>query len=544
MLGSFYDFSSLCFSRSGGSERFFYRGVGMKKITAYFLCFLLVFFTPSAVFASSAGSVVVSGGSIASGGLSGGYSQASESAAVTITMALLYSLGITVNLSQTALDAGQSAYSFVRDKMAEWVGGSSAEQLSDDEYNELKSRFSVINGGSNVGPDGKIYLNGTALDMIRRFLNWLKGNNYINSGSGQTGLTGSINNVSTYMGTQIPVGDNLVQGYGSVLNVLDSPVYTLIYKGVNGNEVIYFVVARVQYYYRNYNLTTSRYYTGGTRVNSQTNNNYYYSFNPFSSSLDYIQSNVNGITSVDVSAEIGNTTEAKIITWISKAGDAIVPGQSGNGEGFNYEGDFDPNTLNNPDGNQTVINPPLVQEMANENPDADAQIGVAEYLEALRQILNQVTNPQAVPESVPAEDLPTLSPVQLPIPDDLPLTWPVELPSAPTATPDLPIENTPVVDPSQPADPEIAIPEMSVHLEDYFPFCLPFDVYKIMQKFNGSPVAPQVHLSFDAPTLNIHIPLDLDFSVFDSVAAVLRNGEAVLYVVGLAVVTRKTFLRG
>ena len=131
MLGSFYDFSSLCFSRSGGSERFFYRGVGMKKITAYFLCFLLVFFTPSAVFASSAGSVVVSGGSIASGGLSGGYSQASESAAVTITMALLYSLGITVNLSQTALDAGQSAYSFVRDKMAEWVGGSSAEQLSD-----------------------------------------------------------------------------------------------------------------------------------------------------------------------------------------------------------------------------------------------------------------------------------------------------------------------------------------------------------------------------------------------------------------------------
>lgn len=516
----------------------------MKRFTAITLCAVLIFFSPSAAYASSAGSVVVTGGSIASGGLSGGYSGKSESAAITLTMALMYSLGFTIKLSQDAINAGESAYSYVKGKFYEWVGGSSAEQMTDSQKEDLKSRFSVINGGSNIDPDGKIYFNGTALDMIRRFLNWLKVKNYINSGGGQTGLTGSINSISTYMGTQIPIGDNLIQGYGSVINVLDSPVYTLVYRCVNGNDVSYVVIARVQFYFRNYNLTSERYFTGGERVNTATNNGYYYRFNPFSSYLEYIQSNVNGITTVDVSSEVGSTTQAKVISWISKADSAIVPDEPGTGGGINYEGDFDPDTLNNPDGKQTVVNPPVIDPMEQQNPNANAQIGVENYLELLKQLLNKYTNPQAVADPVPAQDLPTLSPIELPVPDNLPATWPVELPSSPTAPEDLPQESTPVVDPAQPVDPDISIPEMSAHLEDYFPFCLPFDVYKIMQKFNGSPQAPQVHLSFDAPGLNIHIPLDLDFSVFDSVAAVLRNGEAVLYVVGLAVVTRKTFLRG
>lgn len=518
----------------------------MKKITALLLCFLLVFFTPSAAFASSVGSVVVSGGSIASGGLSGGYSQASESAAVTITMALLYSLGITVNLTQSAIEAGESAYSFVRDKMAEWVGGSSAEQLTDEEYNELKSRFSVINGGSNVGPDGKIYLNGTALDMIRRFTNWLKSKGYIGESlPDQVISTGSINNVSTILTNIVPLSETNYLGFYTG-NSTSSSLYPDL---ASENVLVY------RWYQTSTNLrlvfitnksgvkqSTFR-YSDNKRTNTGSgltlgNDIYWYTSYPAGSVAD---------PSIYTAINDSNTTNGQtdLNNFLNGSDGSIVPGPSESADGgFIYDGDFDPNTLNNPDGNQTVIEPPLVQEMANQNPNADAQIGVAEYLEALRQILNQVTNPQAVPESVPAEDLPTLSPVQLPIPDDLPLTWPVELPTSPTATPDLPTENTPVVDPSQPADPEIAIPEMSVHLEDYFPFCLPFDVYKIMQKFNGSPVAPEVHLSFDAPTLNIHIPLNLDFSVFNSVAAVLRNGEAVLYVVGLAVVTRKTFLRG
>ena len=135
-----------------------------KKILAFALCMLLV---ANPCLASSTGVVTVSGGSIATGGLSGGYSEKTESAALTLTMAMLYGLGVSVKLSQDAINAGQSAYSFVKNKFYEWVGGTSAEQLNDSQYEELKSRFEVINSGSNIDPDGNIYFNATAVDLIR-----------------------------------------------------------------------------------------------------------------------------------------------------------------------------------------------------------------------------------------------------------------------------------------------------------------------------------------------------------------------------------------
>lgn len=507
----------------------------MKRFTAIILCAVLIFFSPSAAYASSAGSVVVTGGSIASGGLSGGYSGKSESAAVTLTMALMYSLGITVKLSQDAIDAGQTAYSYVKSKFYEWVGGSSAEQMTDSQREDLKSRFSVINGGSNVGPDGKIYFNGTALDLIRRFLNWLKGNNYINNDTGGGSQeTVEVNGIQTLYTDSSPVFYH---------NISTNNRYTQFNFDKKVAFVQYLNTSPVTQYYLSF--YSNEPFTGvatfykvpetiSTRnISSERNpiNGYYYTTYVFRPSDEW-----EGVGFIPNLIEV----------WLAGLDGNFNP-DSGSGsqgdEGFNYEGDFDPDTLNNPDGKQTVVNPPVIDPMEQQNPNANAQIGVENYLELLKQLLNKYTNPQAVADPVPAQDLPTLSPIELPVPDNLPVAWPVDLPSSPTAPEDIPQDSTPVVDPAQPADPDISIPEMSAHLEDYFPFCLPFDVYKIMQKFNGSPQAPQIHLSFDAPGLNLHIPLDLDFSVFDSVAAVLRNGEAVLYVVGLAVVTRKTFLR-
>lgn len=517
----------------------------MKRFTAIILCAVLVFFSPSAAYASSSGSVVVTGGSIASGGLSGGYSGKSESAAITLTMALMYSLGLTVKLSQDAINAGQSAYSYVKGKFYEWVGGSSAGQMTDREYNELKSRFSIINGGSNIGPDGKIYFNGTAIDLIRRFLNWLKESNYI--GVTSSSSVGGINNLNTFYGNifdPLPATSTSNERYfGSSSNTGSGtqqvPVNILIYNVYENATTfrrVYVGIDTGQYIYVNQYLKSNNSWFALSGRLSTVLNGYRYII----SSNIPLSEHISGETFINSPDDTNFQQTVRDFINGESSGDINVPNQ----DGIDYEGDFDPDTLNNHDGKQTVVNPPVIDPMEQQNPNANAQIGVENYLELLKQLLNKYTNPQAVVDPVPAQDLPTLSPIQLPVPDNLPVTWPVELPSSPTAPEDLPQDSTPVVDPDQPVDPDISIPQMSAHLEDYFPFCLPFDVYKIMQKFNGSPQAPQVHLSFDAPGLNIHIPLDLDFSVFDSVAAVLRNGEAVLYVVGLAVVTRKTFLRG
>lgn len=71
-----------------------------------------------------------------------------------------------------------------------------------------------------------------------------------------------------------------------------------------------------------------------------------------------------------------------------------------------------------------------------------------------------------------------------------------------------------------------------------FPFCIPHDVVNILQMFNSEPVAP----SFDFPVTNVDGSVEnisVDLNVFSPAAAVLRTGEVVVFVVGLALGTRK-----
>lgn len=76
-------------------------------------------------------------------------------------------------------------------------------------------------------------------------------------------------------------------------------------------------------------------------------------------------------------------------------------------------------------------------------------------------------------------------------------------------------------------------------LRGLFPFCIPFDIYNMLQAFDASPTAPHVQLPFVIESLGFSYTIDLDFSGFDQVAAVMRQMELIVYGIALAWATSK-----
>lgn len=76
---------------------------------------------------------------------------------------------------------------------------------------------------------------------------------------------------------------------------------------------------------------------------------------------------------------------------------------------------------------------------------------------------------------------------------------------------------------------------------DIFPFCIPFDIYRFFSCLSADPVAPKFTIpvitenSFGIPEYSIEI----DFAMFDTVAAILRKMELLCFCVGLAFATNK-----
>ena len=84
-------------------------------------------------------------------------------------------------------------------------------------------------------------------------------------------------------------------------------------------------------------------------------------------------------------------------------------------------------------------------------------------------------------------------------------------------------------------------------LTNFFPFCIPFDIYAFLQAFEAEPEAPSITYNF--PYINAsgnvaYIQQTFELSQFDGVAQLVRRLELVAFIIGLAFVTRSFFLRG
>ena len=84
-----------------------------------------------------------------------------------------------------------------------------------------------------------------------------------------------------------------------------------------------------------------------------------------------------------------------------------------------------------------------------------------------------------------------------------------------------------------PTDPS----KFALDLKDFFPFCIPFDLYDFFSCLNADPVAPVIEWQLPLPGGSTY-PITLDLSVFDPVAKILRTMELLLFCVGLAFKTR------
>ena len=74
-------------------------------------------------------------------------------------------------------------------------------------------------------------------------------------------------------------------------------------------------------------------------------------------------------------------------------------------------------------------------------------------------------------------------------------------------------------------------------LKDFFPFCIPFDMYDMMAVLCADPEAPK--FTFATSFLGHVYSVEIDLSAWDTVAATVRYMVVAIYIVALAVATRK-----
>lgn len=75
-------------------------------------------------------------------------------------------------------------------------------------------------------------------------------------------------------------------------------------------------------------------------------------------------------------------------------------------------------------------------------------------------------------------------------------------------------------------------------LTSFFPFCIPFDIYNMLNAFCAEPVTPRWELNLDFGALGSY-PVVIDFAPWNQLAAVCRMFQVVLFCVGLAAGTKK-----
>ena len=111
------------------------------------------------------------------------------------------------------------------------------------------------------------------------------------------------------------------------------------------------------------------------------------------------------------------------------------------------------------------------------------------------------------------------------------------------------IEADPPADPNDPGggggnvkvDSDVS--DYTLDFRKLFPFCIPFDIYKAVKLLDATPVAPVVHYKFYY-TKSKTYTIDLNLNKFNTVAAILRRMECLLFIIGLATATRRVYIRG
>lgn len=76
-------------------------------------------------------------------------------------------------------------------------------------------------------------------------------------------------------------------------------------------------------------------------------------------------------------------------------------------------------------------------------------------------------------------------------------------------------------------------------LLEKFPFCVPFDLFRIVQALNATPKAPKWTIPIKFDSLDYYEEYDFDLSEFETLVHPIRWGLTLIFLLGLIVVSRK-----
>lgn len=91
--------------------------------------------------------------------------------------------------------------------------------------------------------------------------------------------------------------------------------------------------------------------------------------------------------------------------------------------------------------------------------------------------------------------------------------------------------------------PSTSVGSYAMELTDFFPFCLPYDLYEFLTILRASPQAPVFTWPINVPAIGLEYEIKIDLSPWNDVAALFRKMELLAFCVGLAYVSREKFLR-
>lgn len=516
-----------------------------RRFTALLLCFVLVAVSVvpevGATGAEEAATITVAGGALSAGGLTGSAAVTALAPYVVPVVAIaLAGFGINAYVTEASKQAGMTRSQFVKNTIDDFCSVSS--------YGAAKF-YSLIAKGITVGPTGKIQLSHEASNAISQMIEWMFTQDgmvvdtpAVGDGTVSSGTVGNYNafevtNSTTKLFSQVDPS-NSYQTYDFYVTVsgASAPVYACCcFYTSQGSSSVHFYMSLVSSASFTATSTsilgtgsssTSSFYVDSLNSFYRTDKSFFTSFNSagvsHSIAVPYEQTYVNVNDFQNAFAQYGFQTDA-----------VPVPGQDCfTGTDTDYVENKD--LLKPGDGQATTLDPDVLSSLADSLAIGSTwTMDITDYLDAITKAFDQAM--EDVKTGIAnLTDAVTGIKEQIAIPD--------------TATADPSISTTTAEDyPSLINPDEIDVDGVAGGLEfdltNIFPFCIPFDIYRICQLFNAEPVAPSYHVHYTAP-YNIVFDFTLDFSSFNQVAAICRQMELLLFCIGLAFITRSMIIRG
>lgn len=501
-----------------------------KKVFVLISSFFIVFFTVSTVYVKAdSASLVVKLGSLAAGGLSdSAFLGTFGPVAGVLAAYALQANGINTHISDASAEQGITKTEYIYQTLSNW-----SDITNRDALDVVQSLVNNVTYGSG----GTLYFAQDALNIIEQFGNWIVSNNNIFSTELPSIQSQTVLNIGNYSFPKVSQGDVLSTSDANpvnvnILNLTGSDVFVFqMYSNLSssGTALAFFSLG-------NFSLRTIK--TGAVGGSSVDWTSYRVSNTPFyrawstGASAAYSYGNYLGVPYI--SGFAGSSGAENFIKSLGSDYEIITNSQDIPDQFYGDTWADNVSGLSLPEGYTGSIDTGVIQGLQDQIQGVgDYVIGLQDYIHALEDAIN------GREADVPVEDTDTSIPFPIPVPQEV----------TPTYTPVAP-ESYPAEDEVEDiVNPEIVAPSTDIinglqfDLTQVFPFCIPFDIYALLQKFVAEPVAPQIHIDWDVPFVDSNFVLDIDFSAYNSLAAVLRTMELIGAIVGLAIATRSIYLR-